>query len=194
MKQLTSLLLLLFALINGLTAQTKPLKSSIGCIGDMGTNPYGREFFEDDEINSYPQDLKDQKAFFIEINEWDMGFNAPFNAKKHWYFNITLINKLNKKYPYSFTSFTNDYVDKDIQWFIDQGFRYRILIQVREHGHLSYSPSMISSRYTISSDTHSLYVIAIEDIITGDIYSSNRVFGRKSYLRKFIKKVKKMYK
>jgi hypothetical protein len=166
-------------------SQNDTLIRSIGFKNTLFDNP-AKQYYTVEDFNGYPADLKTSNLFYIEICKEDIKGNfdaiyGPFYKG----INKNLIKKMLKKYPFKFESFTNDYMLKGKQFFMDKGFKYRLLI---------YSTFYKYYR-TRNGETQEVwkqnFSIVIQDIETEKMYTAEKWHLYPSYVKKFIEEVKK---
>ncbi len=158
------------------------LRSSVGY-----TNTY-RDYYEAnpivlDDSTGYPEDLKNSGLFFIVIGPGEIGRKPLLTGPKSTTINSDLIYKMEIKYPFKFKYFSSEYRSENKEYFIEQGYRYRLLIQMNWIQYYSNEWNRFIWKQNFS--------IAIQDLQTDKIYGTTRwqYFG--NYQKKFFQAIKK---
>ena len=117
---------------------------------------------------------------YIEIVSADTygnnGMFGPFSDK----INSKLLKKMSKKYPYKFDSYPNEFKHKGTDFFINQGYNYRLVI-VSTVGQVNSFEHNVSKRY---------FAVGIEDLRTNKVYITTNYTAHSLYVKKFIKSLK----
>lgn len=177
MKRLILLILCLHFYVGSICAQNdsneEPLKSSIMYKNGLMGNDFGRRTSPD--INKYPNDLKEASFFYVEINKDEMHGNKGIMGPNHKKFNKKVISKMEKSLGDRFETFDNEHLFKSKNFFIDKGYKYRILIRANW------------KRYNGGEWKQNFYIM-VEDIQTGTIYDGSKKwywFG--GFINQFLK-------
>lgn len=128
--------------------------------------------------SKFPADLSVKSLYYIEIKPEDVKFSEGMMALQYDDINKKLLNGM-KNYPYKFQSFNNEYSTKDNQYFLDKGFKYRLIIHTifeayRYDGHTEYK-----ERFSVK----------ILDIEKNIVYGTDDWYWHYNYVGKFLKKI-----
>ncbi|MDY8135746.1 hypothetical protein [Aquimarina sp. 2201CG5-10] len=187
MKQVKAILIVgcLFIGVLGYT-QEEGLFSSISFKEGLNGNN-SKKRFEVDDFNGFPKDLSSSKLFFIEIDKDDIrGQYSVLFGPFYRGINRNLIKKIKKKYPYEFESFPKEYQSKTKNFFLDKGFKYRLLINSSWHM-FEKDPAV---NITSIPSWKQYFSLAIQDIESGTIYGFEEDYIYMIYINKFIKQIR----
>lgn len=179
MKRKIALVVLALGVCNCSVAQTDTLLSSLGYDKTDKKSPYGRELYPD-IVSEYPDDLRTSSLFFIELCVEDTEGNyAMGNINLFQKTSEDLVSKFKAGYPYKFDSFSNDYKYKGKGFFVEQGYKYRLLIHTKWE--------WTSSGFSNPSVWKKRYAITIESLENGTVYGSDKWYWSYNYVKKFLK-------
>lgn len=167
------LFLLLFTLNYSYSQKTEveePLLSSIACKKGIMGDYFSRILVRADK-GSYPADICSSKLMFIEISEDEIYGIKGFVGPNHDKINSKVKASLTKKFGDSFTCFENDARYDFKQTYLDQGFKYRVLV------HQKWKK--------VDSNYKPMFRLLIEDLETGKIYSGGMWYWVNNYIKKF---------
>lgn len=167
-------------IFSNVICQTDSLISSIRYstkFPDGYENHTKKAVYEASKINNkeLPGDLNSSKVFFIEINKDDF----PLLVPSYKAINKKLIKGF-EKYPFSFQAFPNEYINKGKQYFIEQSFKYRVLIYSKFSEFRDEENKKVFKQY---------FLITLEDMTTGQKYYNDGYDWHAKYIKKFVKKV-----
>lgn len=162
-----------------ISAQADKLPNSIGYKNQKGNSSRGRKV-DHTNITRKKVDLKDQNLLYIEIDPSDTYGNTGLfgpNAEK---INSSLLRKMDKKYPYRFDAYPNNFKYKGTEFFIKEGYNYRLVIVSTFQDVNSFETNV----------TKQFFAVGIEDLHTGRIYITTNYTGHPLYVKKFVKSLK----
>jgi len=156
-----------------LAAQSDTLPSSIAYSGTDNDGAHVR-FVDHNHFTRKHVELKNANLIYIEAHQND----TYRNAEK---INARLIKEM-ENYPYKFDTFPNEYKYKGSEFFLNQGYDYRLVIIV----------STVMKIYGNNKKfSQTLYTVGIESLQTGKVYIYMNSYGYSIFLKKFIKAAKK---
>ena len=154
------------------------LSGSIGYYKTLNDLTAGRKVTVDNS-SGYPSVVADSKFFFIKIHEDETKGNTGFMGPRYDKINRSVVDGVRKVFPENFQAYENDYLLKGKKYFLDEGFRYRLLIQS------TFTEVYIGDG--LNSTPKQFFRIVIEDLESGITYTSEKY----EYPGKFVKKFTK---
>jgi hypothetical protein len=91
---------------------------------------------------------------------------------------------MNEGYPYKFQSFTNEYNAQNKQYFLDKGFKYRLII------HSIFETYTVQENNNQHTEIKQRFSVKILDIEKNIVYGTDDWYWHYNYVGKFIKKIK----
>ncbi len=161
-----------------LKTKDKNLESSIVYIEDVLGQKMNKK-------SKYPSDLSVKSLYFIEIGPDDIKYDVGFMALKYDGINKKLITEMKEAYPYKFQSFTNEYYAQNKQYFLDKGFKYRLIIHSIFENYIIYENNVKDEE--VIKQRFSIKIVDIEKNI---VYGTDDWYWHYNYVGKFIKNMK----
>lgn len=152
-------------------------------------------FNQEIDHKEYPKDLKTSKLFYIKAAK-----GKNFDKIKGGKLNSILISAMKKKYNGDFTVFDNNYLEQKKDYFIRQGYKYRLFLyyQTIQKSPVSYTRSSglrtatdISPGRTVSySKTEQSFQLVFENIETGELYGNGNFYWRNRMMNNFFRAIR----
>ncbi len=137
-------------------------------------------YFDIDVDQAYPADLKESNLFFIKVRKEDTYKNTGLYGPRYKKINAKIQSKMKSRYKYSFSVFESDYLGENRDYFVQHGYKYRLLVYSR------WITIVDIDGFTRRAQE---FALVVEDVENGTVYWNKEWWKRGNYIRKFIEAI-----